>query len=90
MPVVGRGRLTPMEQMLQDQLEEIRAGLGGQTSQPRAALTVPAYMLADLPSAAQYPNAIVRVIDNPQGTATSNGMVWLSDVDGSNLGDGNG
>jgi hypothetical protein len=62
----------------------------GQSGVPLDALPVPAYMLDHLPDATKWNNAMVRIIDNPQGTATSNGVVWLSDVDGSNLGSGNG
>lgn len=69
----------------------IRAGEPSVVQQvPVVALTIPAYAAANLPFAAGAPNGMVRVTDNPQGTATSNGQVWISDVDGTDLGPGHG
>lgn len=60
---------------------------GPATGTPEA-LNIPAYEVADLPSAVLNAQKMVRVTDNPQGTAQSNGSVWISDVDGTDLGPG--
>lgn len=54
------------------------------------ALPVPAYMISGMPLAALTPYGVIRIIDNPQGQAESNGVDWISTVDGSNLGPGHG
>lgn len=56
--------------------------------EPAPALAVPAYAAAFLPAAAANKDTVVRVTDNPQGLAVSDGISWLSEVDGSNLGPG--
>ncbi len=74
---------------------EVREFRSGSTSSDAAsaALSVPAYNVAGLPWAADYPNSIVIVKDNPQGQARSvpiaDGWHWLSEVDGTDLGAGN-
>lgn len=87
MPVIGKGRPSQLEEALQARLDALESS-AGEAGVPLAALRLPAYMLNALPAAADWDNGIVRIIDNPQGTATSNGVVWISDVDGSNLGPG--
>lgn len=68
---------------------------GGQ-QRPAAdkALTIPAYNVSRLPWAADYQNKFVLVLDNPQGqarsvSAPSGSWHWISEVDGSDLGEGN-
>jgi hypothetical protein len=56
--------------------------------EPSPALSVPAYAVAFLPAASASPNSVVRVTDNPQGLASSDGVNWISEVDGTNLGPG--
>ena len=57
------------------------------------ALPIPSYPVAQLPWAADTPNSMVNVTDNPQGLARSitvgNEWHWSSEVDGSDLGKGN-
>lgn len=57
------------------------------------ALPVPSYVVAKLPWAADTPNALVNITDNPQGLARSISVGsewhWSSEVDGSDLGQGN-
>lgn len=62
----------------------------GETMASQIAMPIPAYLIADLPLASMYPNCLIRVIDNPQGQASSNGTTWISEVDGTDLGPGHG
>lgn len=64
--------------------------LQGGTTMKQQALPIPSYKMADLPLASANPQSIVIITDNPQGQARSDGVNWLSEVDGSSLGPGNG
>lgn len=71
------------------------AGLRYPVQPPAEAAGVPAHNVADLPPAANFPPTggvafVVRILDNPQGFASSTGSSWISEVDGSDLGPGDG
>lgn len=96
MPVIGSGRLTPREQELKAQVDLLYATVKSIAAMPAtaAALSVPAYNIGNLPWAANFPSAIINILDDPQGLARSVDLGsgvwhWTSEVDGSDLGAGN-